>query len=65
LDPQLPRILGDPTQLEQAFLNLALNAVQAMAQGGQLTIRSRAVRRPRKSSAPTQVMVEFRTPAKA
>ena len=60
LDPQLPRILGDPTQLEQAFLNLALNAVQAMSQGGQLTIRSRVVRRPRKSSAPTHVMVEFK-----
>ncbi len=40
-DPQLPRLVGDATQLEQAFLNLALNAVEAMPEGGRLSIRSR------------------------
>jgi signal transduction histidine kinase len=38
----LPQVVADPSQLEQVFLNLCLNAVQAMgAQGGTLTLRSR------------------------
>jgi len=36
----LPRIEGDLEQLEQIFLNLLLNAVQAMDQGGTITIRA-------------------------
>jgi signal transduction histidine kinase len=35
-DPNIPQIDADGTQLEQAFLNLALNAVQAMPTGGEL-----------------------------
>ncbi|TAK98605.1 MAG: GAF domain-containing protein [Verrucomicrobia bacterium] len=42
LQPDLPAILGDATQLEQAFLNLMLNAAEAMSEGGTLTIRTRA-----------------------
>jgi signal transduction histidine kinase len=42
LDPQLPQVLADPMQLEQAFLNLTLNAVEAMPQGGRLRIATRA-----------------------
>ncbi len=34
----LPPFLGDPDQIRQVTLNLALNAVEAMANGGQLTI---------------------------
>jgi signal transduction histidine kinase len=34
----LPPIVGDPVQLQQAILNLALNAKQAMPQGGELRI---------------------------
>ncbi len=37
----LPAVDGDPNLLEQAFLNLALNAYQAMPDGGRLRIGAR------------------------
>lgn len=36
---EVPDIAADPKQLEQVFLNLMLNAVQAMPQGGDLRLR--------------------------
>jgi signal transduction histidine kinase len=57
---QLPEVLADSTQLAQAFLNLTLNAVEAMPQGGTLTISTRAVTLPRRAQKPTYVLVEFR-----
>ena len=59
LQPQLPAVLGEAGQLEQAFLNLILNAAQAMPEGGTLTITSRCIRLPRGSAHPTYVAVEF------
>jgi PAS domain S-box-containing protein len=41
LDPHLMPVLADPTQLEVALLNLAINARDAMPEGGTLTISSR------------------------
>lgn len=37
----LPEIYGDSQQLKQVFLNLSLNAIQAMEGGGRLTIATR------------------------
>jgi len=60
LQPDLPAVPGAATQLEQAFLNLILNAAEAMPQGGTLTIISRALHRPREAVQPTHVIVEFK-----
>jgi PAS domain S-box-containing protein len=41
LDEHVPYILADPVQLQQVFMNLMLNAIDAMKEtGGELTIRS-------------------------
>ena len=39
----LPPILGDANQLEQAFLNIVINAWHAMPDGGRLSLATRAV----------------------
>ena len=44
LAPMLPGITADPSQLEQLLLNLALNARDAMGEGGRLTIETRSVK---------------------
>jgi two-component system NtrC family sensor kinase len=41
LDPDLPGILAVPNDLRQVFLNLILNAVDAMPEGGRLDIAAR------------------------
>ncbi len=41
LDNRLPLVTADPMQLRQVFMNLLLNAVDAMQSGGALGIRTR------------------------
>ena len=64
LDPTLPVAMADATQLSQAFLNLTLNAVEAMPEGGKITITTRTLRLPRASSQPTHVQIEFKDTGK-
>ena len=43
LSPWLPRITADLSQLNQVLVNLVVNAIQAMAEGGTLKITTRAI----------------------
>jgi signal transduction histidine kinase len=43
LSDALPEILGDADLLHRALQNLVLNAIDAMPQGGELTIRTRTL----------------------
>jgi CheY-like chemotaxis protein len=43
LDPSIARVRVDPGQLDQVLMNLAVNARDAMPQGGALTVRTQRV----------------------
>jgi two-component system, NtrC family, sensor kinase len=43
LDPQLPTVTSDSQQLNHMFMNIILNAAQAMEGSGRLTVRTSAV----------------------
>jgi len=43
LDPELPTVTSDIQQLNHMFMNIILNAVQAMAGNGRLTVRTASV----------------------
>ena len=42
LSKNLPEVMGDPAQLKQSVVNLAVNAIQAMPSGGRLSITTHA-----------------------
>ncbi|MBI3001272.1 MAG: PAS domain-containing protein [Deltaproteobacteria bacterium] len=42
IDPELPRIVGDPDRLQQLLINLVDNAVKYTAAGGRVNIAARA-----------------------
>lgn len=44
LCPHLPEIDADPAQISQVFVSLMVNAIQAMPQGGTISIRTRGER---------------------
>ncbi len=58
LAPALPRIRVDPNQLENAVLNLAINARDAMPGGGLLTISTELL--PAREACGAHVLVEVR-----
>lgn len=40
----LPKVIGDRGQLQEVFLNIILNACQAMPDGGRLAMKSRGLK---------------------
>jgi|GEM_PF-1857108 len=53
-DANVPVMYGDPEQLKQVFLNLTLNSIQAMPNGGKLDITTRF------QTSESFVVIEFR-----
>jgi len=45
-EPDLPDVMIDSQQIQQVFLNLILNAIEAMPGGGTLTISAKRIRDP-------------------
>jgi len=57
LDNTIPKVSLDKNRIEQVFINLFINAIQAMPKGGQLKIRT-FKKRPRKGKALVIVEIE-------
>jgi signal transduction histidine kinase len=43
LDPDLPEIIADPSQLHQVLVNLIVNSIQAMPNGGKIIIETKTI----------------------
>ena len=53
LDPSLPRVTADADQIQQCIINIIFNAMDAMPQGGTLTISS--LRQPEKRGVEVRI----------
>ncbi len=52
LDESVPRVLADPAQIERVLMNLAINARDAMANGGHLIVSTESKRVEASSASP-------------
>lgn len=59
LAADVPRLAGIESEIREAFTNLVLNAVDAMPDGGKITLCTRVLRHENGSKHPWQVTVEF------
>jgi PAS domain S-box-containing protein len=57
LDPELPRLLINSEKIRQALLNLILNAIQAMPDGGTMQIHSRLLDNGNAKPATAQIRI--------
>lgn len=60
LDEELPQIMADPNQLWQVFINIILNAVQAMPKGGDFSIKTSTRWDEFASGSSNQVYIHFK-----
>jgi PAS domain S-box-containing protein len=56
LDPELPRTMVDEGRMSQVFINIILNALDAMPEGGRLSITTRQVHG---ESGKDSILIEF------
>ena len=59
LDENLPEAKADEQQLSQVFLNLTLNALEAMPNGGELKIKSSSTQLQKNKNKVTNIQIEF------
>jgi two-component system NtrC family sensor kinase len=57
LAPNLPKLTGHADQIRQVFLNLMINACDAMQDGGTLTIRTQHI--PQQADQPSHVRIDI------
>jgi signal transduction histidine kinase/ActR/RegA family two-component response regulator len=58
LSPQLPTVAGSESEIREALINLVFNAVDAMPDGGTLTVRTKASKSSRHTAGPPEVHLE-------
>jgi signal transduction histidine kinase/ActR/RegA family two-component response regulator len=58
LSSQLPPVAGNESEIREALINLVFNAVDAMPEGGTLTVRTRTSQNSRQASGPPEVHLE-------
>lgn len=58
LAPDIPKLAGIESEIREALTNLVLNAVDAMPNGGKITLRTRVLRHEKGGKHPRQVVVE-------
>jgi signal transduction histidine kinase len=56
LSPGLPWLTLDPDLMQQALINIALNAIQAMPEGGKFTVETKAAKPERENSGSVEIV---------
>lgn len=59
LAPEAPELVGSESEIREAFTNLVLNAVDAMPDGGKITLRTSVAHREDGGRAPSHVIVDI------
>lgn len=57
-EPEVPKLAGIESEIREALTNLVLNAVDAMPEGGRITLRTSVLGRENEGEYPTQVVME-------
>jgi two-component system, NtrC family, sensor kinase len=60
LDPHLPMVSVDPNQMEQVFINVLINAMDALSSGGDITFSTRVHDDMENGGLPDRVSIEIR-----
>jgi len=55
MDQELPPLVMDPNQIQEVAVNVILNAIDAMSEGGTLTVRSRAAEKDGRTAAEFEI----------